>query len=255
MTLLEIAKRVEKLASDNSPAILTGIAVVGTITTAVLAGRATIKATDIIDEAEREREQREISFALEPREKLALVWQVYLPPVGSAAATIACIICANRIGSRRAAAMAAAYSMSEKAFAEYRDKIVEKLGKNKEQTVRDDIAQDRMNRHPMPTGSVVILNGEVLCFDSLTGRYFTGNYENLRRAENDINFQINSYGHASLTEFYAILGLPPTKLSDELGWNLDNPLAVEFSAVMSDDGRPAVSISYHTIPFRKYTEA
>lgn len=253
MTLLKVLRHGQKLATDNSPAILTAIGVVGVVTTAILSGKATLKATDIIDEEEHERELREVTFPLEPREKVKLVWHVYIPPVGSAVATITCIICANRIGTSRAVAMAAAYSLSEKAFEEYRTKITERFSDKREQAVRDEIAQDRINRNPASDAAVIITTAEgVLCYDSLSGRYFKCTMEALRRAENDINFQIIHDSFASLTDFYELVGLTKTAHSEEVGWNVDRMLALEISTCLSEDGRPCLSVEYHAVPIREY---
>lgn len=253
MTLPNLLKQGQKLVSDNSAVILTAVGVVGVVTTAILTGRATIKATDIIDEEEHERELREVTYPLEPREKVKLVWQVYIPPVSTAAATIACIICANRIGTRRAAAMAAAYSLSERALKEYRDKIVERFGDKREQAVRDEVAQDRINRNPPSDATVIITSAEgVLCYDSLSGRYFRCTMEGLRKAMNDINYQINHDNYASLTDFYELIGLSKTMHSEEVGWNLDRMLELDISTCLSEDNRPCLSLDYRTVPIRDY---
>ena len=53
MKLHTIVKQTEHILRNNSPAILTALGVSGTITTAYLTGRATVKAVRIIDEDER----------------------------------------------------------------------------------------------------------------------------------------------------------------------------------------------------------
>lgn len=253
MTLSNIAKRAEKLIADNSPVILTAVAVTGTITTAVLASRASFKAKELFDIEEYHREYVEEVAPMDIREKVNLSWKLYVPAVGTGAITIACIIGANRIGTRRAAAMAAAYSLSEKAFVEYKDKVIEKMGETKEQKVRDSIAQDRVDANPVSTREVIITGGgDVLCYDSITGRYFESNVETLRKAQNDINQQILSSMYATLHEFYSLIGLPSTLYSSEVGWNNDNMLELQFSTVLSEDGKPCLSVGYATYPIRGY---
>lgn len=246
MSLTDIAKHVEKYAIDNSPSILTGIAAVGTVATAYLTGTATVKATRILN--------REMPADVDRfQDKVKLVWMEYIPPVIAGAFTITCIIGANKIGSRRAAAVAAAYSLSEKAFVEYKEKVLEKIGDKKEQKVRDEIAQDRVDKDPVTTREVIITgNGDVMCYDSLTGRYFLSNMESIRKAENEINKQILDFGYASLSEFYDKIGLSPTAFSEEVGWKYEGMLEVQFSTVISDDGKPCISIQYMTAPVRNY---
>ena len=253
--MLDLVKRAEKLAVDNSPVILTAIGVTGTITTALFAGRASFKAAQII--AEEERAARESTgdegYTCNTRRKFDLTWKLYIPAIGTGVLTVACIIAANRIGTRRAAAMAAAFSLSEKAFTEYKEKVIEKLGDADEKKVRDEIAQDRVNRNPLSSREVIITgNGDVLCHDSITGRYFQSNVESLRKAQNDINAQINHDYYASLSDFYNLIGLPDTKYSGEVGWNSDVQLELKFSTVLSEDGRPCISLEFEVYPIRDY---
>ena len=250
MTFSEVFSRVEKLTMDNAPSICTAIGVVGTVSTAYLTGKASIKAARIID---REREQWNSRDPFASMEKFKLVWTLYIPPVGVCVVTVIAIIGANRIGSRRAAALAAAYSISEKAFTEYKEKVVERLGEKKERVFRDDIAQDQVNRNPVGKREVIITgNGDVLCYDSLTGRYFNSSIESLRRAENTINKKILADNYASLTDFYDLVGLSSTTISEEVGWNLDNGLELDFSTVLSEDDKPCVVVNYKVSPVRYY---
>ena len=255
MALSEIVKRVGKLASDNSPAILTAIGVTGTLTTVVLAVKAGMKAEQILQAEMDDRVHKAGSITrvedFTPQEKVELTWTCYIPAAGSAVATIVCIILANRIGNRRAAALAAAYAISEKAFVEYKDKVVEKLGEKKEQQVRDEIAQDRITKTPLGE-TVIIGTGSVLCFESFTGRYFLSDMETIKKAQNDTNYQILNDYYASLTEFYNRVGLPRTAVSDEFGWNSDKMLELEFSTALAEDGRPCLSINFAVTPIRDY---
>jgi hypothetical protein len=248
--LIDIVKRVEKLTIDNSPSICTAIGAVGTVTTAYLTAKATVKAVRIVD---AEQKLYQSDYKMDIFDKAKLVWTLYIPPVGMCVVTVASIIGANRIGSRRAAAVAAAYSISEKAFSEYKEKVIEKVGEKKERAVRDDIAQDQVNRNPVGEREVIITGkGEVLCYDSLTGRYFNSNIESLRKAANDINKQILADNYASLSEFYDRIGLSNTTFSEEVGWNLDNMLELVFSTVLSEDDKPCISINYEVAPIRFY---
>lgn len=252
MTFYDIVKNVEKIVADNSPAILTAIGVTGTLATAYFTGTASFKAAEIIQNREKED-----GYPVEPKERLKtrtkLIWKLYIPAVGTGVLTVACIVCANRIGTRRAAAMAAAYSISERALFEYKEKVIEKFGENKDRAVRDDIAQDRVNKNPISTREVIITgNGDVLCYDTITGRYFESNVETLRKAQNDINQQILTNMYASLWDFYELIGLPSTAYSNEVGWNTDTLLDLDFSTVLSEDKRPCVSINYTVFPIRDY---
>lgn len=250
MNLNLIASRAAKFAADNSSSIFTAIGVTGVITTAYLTGRAAFSAAAILEE-ERYSGRCGVD-ALDIREKVDLTWTLYIPAAATGAVSIASIICANRIGTRRAAAVAAAYTLSERAFTEYREKIIEKIGPKKELEARDELAQDRVRRNP-PREVIIIEGNQVLCFDAYTGRYFNSNVETLKKAQNEVNFQINNSYYASLTDFYDKIGLPKTSISDDVGWNSDKLFNLVFSAVLSDDGKPCMSIDFSVVPIRDYS--
>lgn len=255
MDLHQIAKRAEKLLADNSPVILTAMAVTGSLTTAYLTGKASFKAADILRRNHEAKARVNGLDYQEPtfKQDFQLLWKLYIPAMGSGLLTISCIVGANRIGMRRAAAMASAYSLSEKAWGEYKDKVVEKMGERKEQGVRDEVAQDRVNRNPVSGREIIITgNGEVLCCDSITGRYFESNVESLRKAQNDMNKKIIHDMYATLSDFYDYIKLPTTPFSNEVGWNSDNLLELNFSTVLAEDGRPCISLDYATFPIRDY---
>lgn len=227
---------------------MTGLAIAGTITTALLAAKASFKAAEIIADEQDFIDSQEKGYPLPAREKVELTWKLYIPAAGTAALTVTAIIMSHHISSRRAAAMAAAFSISEKAFTEYREKVVEKMGDRKEQLVRDEIAQDRLNRNPVNQQLVIVGGGDVLCYDSYTDRYFTSNMESLRKAQNDINFQVLNDHYASLSDFYDRIGLPHAAVSENVGWNLDKELELKFTTGLSTDNRPCIVISFEVSP-------
>jgi hypothetical protein len=187
MNFADLARRVSKLAIDNSPTILTSIGVVGTITTAFLAGKASYQASDIIrlkeglDYASEEdqRDAREVA-----QDRLRLVWKLYVPAATVCTATLVCIIGANHVGSRRAAGLAAAMTILEKSSEEYKEKIIEKLGERKESAVHDEIIQDRVAKKAFLDDTVILgLDEGQLCYDTWSDRYFKNTVEGIRAAE------------------------------------------------------------------------
>ena len=253
MTLIDLAKKAEKLAVDNSPTILTVLGVTGVVTTAFLTGKASFKAANIISDEQYRLDLFEKSHPLEPKEKIILVWKAYIPAVGTGVISIVCIVGANHIGSRRAAAVAAAYTISEKAFTEYKDKVVERMGAPKEQDLRDEIAQDRIDRNSSGDRNIIVTGrGEVLCYDAFSDRYFESSMEELKKAQNDINYKILSDMYASLGDFYDKIGLASTSYSEEVGWTTDVPLELKLSGTLSEDQRPCISMDFRAAPIRDY---
>jgi hypothetical protein len=255
-----IAKHASKFTADNSPTILTVIGATGVLGTAYLTGKATFRVAEILAFEHEDRKTKhkgyippELLADFTFKEKVNFVWKEYIPPATTATVTIAAIIMANRIGSRRVAAMTVAYSLSERAFTEYRDKVVQHMGDKKEQRVRDDIAQDRVDRHPPKPGSILVMaEGKVPCFDAYSARYFASTMEDLKKAQNDLNYKIINNDYASLSEFYDLLDLEHTLQSDNIGWNTEKLLELEFSTCMTPEQKPALSISYRTEPIRGF---
>lgn len=251
--LKDLSQRAAKFVADNSPTILSTVGIVGTAATAVLAGIASFKTAEIIT-----REEYATGEPMDTRERIEFIretglWQLYLPVVGTGAATVLAVFFANRVGNRRAAAMAAAYTITERSLEEYQKKVVEKLGEKKAQAVHDAVAQDRIDANPVTSREVIITaGGEVLCFDAFTGRYFNSSVEAIKKAENEINFAILNELYASLTDFYNLVGLPRTSHSDELGWRNGQKFRVDITSAISDDGRPCIHVSFATSPIRDY---
>lgn len=253
MTLMGILARTEKVVADHSPQILTALGVAGTVTTAILTGKASVAAHHRI---KYETMKRDTDEPYEPtnQDKVVWTWKLYVPAIGAGALTVTSIILANQIGTRRAAAMAAAYAVSERAFSEYKEQVVKKFGETKEQMVRDGLAQEQVSNHPVGDRQVIIAGGgNVLCYEPFTDRYFDSDMESMKKAMNDLNYRINNNWYASLSEFYDLLGLPRTSYSDEVGWNADKLLELEFTTTLASDGRPAIVINYQVQPIRGYS--
>jgi Family of unknown function (DUF6353) len=238
MNFTRIMHSTTNLIRTNSPAILTALGVSGTVTTAVLAVRSGMEHARLLSPHE--------SCTMSRRETAEIVWRVYIPPAVSTGVAVVCIIGAAKASSRRTAAITAAYSLSERAFTEYREKVVEVLGKNKDQKVRDAIAQDKVTNNP-PTAIITANDGEVLCCELLTGRYFKSDMEALRKAENKINSMALGNGEASLSDLYYLLGLPWTTFSSENGWTGERLLELEFSPIMAPGDKPCLAFDYSYI--------
>lgn len=238
MNIPELAKNAGKIIQANSPSILSGLAVTGVVMSSVFAVRGTPRALQDIAHAASEQ-----TAPLTRWDKVRLTWRYYVPALCMGAATIACIVGANSISARRNAALVSVYSLTEKALSEYKAKVVETLGEQKETAIRDSIAQDRVDATPLSSREVIITGGgDVLCFDPLSSRYFTSNIEAIRKAQNDINEQVINFSYATLNDFYQKIGINDTSLGEDLGWNTDKLLEVKFSPTMSEDDKPCISL-------------
>lgn len=245
MNLTVLGRTAQKFAVDNSPQILTAVGVVGVVSTALLTGKAAYRAGQLIADSAPE------PYALDPREKFELTWKLFIPAAGSGLLTISAIVAGSHISASRAAGLAAAFTISERAFDEYRDKIVQKMGPKKEQEARDEIAQERVQRNN--DSSLIVVSGtDVICYDMYSDRYFTGSMEALKQAQNNLNHRMLSDGYASLSDFYELIGLPPTQFSDQIGWVSDELLELSFSTVLSPEQRPCLAVSFRAEPNRRF---
>lgn len=240
------------MVQNNSPAILTGVAVAGTVAVAYLTGKAAYKAAEIIHDEEWNHDHHKESCEYTPldtKEKIDLTWKLFVAPVGLAALTVTAIIYARHIDQRRAAVVAAMYALSERTLGEYRDKVVDTIGERKETALRTSLGQDRYDRTPNVGSNVIVTSGgNHLAFEAFTGRVFTSNYETIRAAQNTINERILERGWQSLNDLYDILGLDHTSLSGDLGWSTNNLLKMHIDTIMSNDKAPCIYFEFMNLP-------
>lgn len=250
MNLSNLIPNMSNIFKDNGPEILTAIGVTGVVSTAYLASKASVKAHELIeDDMEANKAARPL-FVHTPtrKETFQLTWHLYIPVVLSGVGTIACIIIASKGNAKRTAAAVTAYSVTEKAFSEYKEKVVEQLGKGKDQKVQDAIAQDQVRLNPPTSNEIIILgNGTVLCCELYTGRYFESDMESLRKAMNEVNRWLISNRKATLNDFYDEIGLPYTDASGKLGWLDDEFMDLIFSATLTENDKPCMTFSYNYV--------
>ena len=246
MNIKEISDKKLALIKENSPKILTGLGIAGMLTSTVLAVKATPKALKLI----KDRKEELKVDKLEPVEIVKVTWKEYIPTVVTSLSSIACLIFASDINHRRNAALATAYSLSERAFSKYKDKVIETIGERKEKNIHDSIKQDEIKDKKIDSKQVIITsNGDTLCMDSMSGRYFKSNIETIKEVVNKLNRRITLDNYISLNELYSELGLDDIKNGDYLGWNISSGLIDPiFSTCLAENGQPCLVIDYTVEP-------
>lgn len=243
MNLGDLIKSLRTNTKEHSPVILSIAAGIGVLSTAYLTGRASFLASDVIRNYEREHlmpvDRKELVI-----ERTKLVWKLYIPAAISATTTITCIVGANRIEAKKTIAAQTAFAVSQRVYSEYRDKVIEEFGERKDQSIRDKIAEERVKDSP-PKEVIVAGSGTVLCCELFTGRYFMSDMEKLRRAQNDINAKMIAHDYATFNDFYYLIDLPQTAVSGQLGWKSSKLLDLQFTTVLSEDGRPCLAFEYN----------
>lgn len=238
----------------HSPEILTGVGIAGMLTTTVLAVKATPEALRRIEKKKRDENHRTLTVM----QTIQVAGRCYIPAAVTGVVSTACLIGASTLNGRRNAALATAYSLSETAMHEYKNKVVETIGEKKEEAIRDSIDKDRIERNP-PSQEILMAegNGKTLCYDALIGRYFYSDIETLRHAANRLNRQMTmmSEPYISLNEFYMEIGLSVVEIGEDLGWNVSKGLIeLYFSSQLANGSTPCLVMSFQTMPDYKYSE-
>ena len=237
----------------NSPEILIGMGLAGMLTTTVMACKISPKVKAILDE-ERDTREMEDEPDMTLMDKVKLTWKPYLPVVLGYGASAACILGANSINNKRNAALMTAYQIGERAFVEYKDKVIETIGEDKEREIQDAVSRDRIKKDPVNTDSVIFTGkGDALCYDVISGRYFRSDSDKINKAVNDINFTLLNDMYVSLNDFYELLGLDCIQAGWEMGWNVDDgKIEVYLSAQITDNGEPCIVINHENAPKYNY---
>lgn len=260
----ELTSDAQKFIVRNSPKILIGLGIAGMITSTVLAVDATPKALKLIEEAEDQKMEdqlndgvkpTEIVETLTPVETVKATWKVYIPAMSVGFISIICLIASANISSKRVAALTATCQLSEAALMRYKDAVIETIGEKKAKEVKEKVADKQMESNKPVDAQVIITDtGTALCLDTLSGRYFRSDINTLRKAENELNRELQTDDYVSLNSYYDMINLPQTKLGDELGWSIDAGGAVnlEIFAKIAEDGQPCLVIEYSSLPQYEY---
>lgn len=249
LNLAKTAKSVQTAIMKHSPEILTGIGIAGMLSTTILAVKATPKALRLIEKEEKSRN--------EPLTNLDIVkttWKCYVPAAVTGTMSVVCLVGASSVNAKRNAALATAYTLSETALREYKDKVVETIGEKKEQVVRDAIAKDKVEQNPVSNNEIIITGkGDTLCFDAISGRYFKSDIDKINKSVNELNRRMMDEMYISVNDFYCEVGLNPVAVGEELGWNIDRGfIELHFSSQLADDGTPCLVVGYEVVPRYDY---
>lgn len=243
------------VTTKNAPVILTVVGAVGVVGTGVASVRAGYQAYEriLVLRNEANITQKDLNAL----DYAKATWSIFLPPLAISAVSIGSIVMANRINAKRVAALAAGLAASERAYSEYKDKVLEQFGVNKEQKVKDGVAQDRMQKDPV--GNMTIYNandnGQYLCYSQYQGHYTMSSKEDLLALRNEINDTMlrGGSGYVTLSDWYSQLGIPVTPASDGLGWRQDKGLIdLDITSTLADDGRPCLAFDFTPHPQTGY---
>ena len=240
----------------HSPEILVVGGVVGLVTSGVMACKATTKLSSILDDS---KEQIELfdkvaanpemvkeEYTVEDAEKdkkivkvqtAVKVAKLYAPAVAIGVVSIGAIFASNNIMRKRNVALGAAYATVDRAFKDYRNRVVDRFGeeldkelrynlKTKEvkETVEDENGKKKtVKRNIKYMDSAMPSEFAVIYDDGCAG--WTKDPEDnkffLIQQQRYANERLKRRGYLSLNEVYELLGFPSTKAGQVVGWLYD----------------------------------
>lgn len=244
--LIELGRNVSTWTKENQTKILTGLSIgctAGAVTTAVVG---TVKAVRAID-AEREVKRDD---KLAARDILRVCWKYYIPTAALTLGAVGFQLGAESKHSREYAALASVCTLSETAFREYKEKVVETLGEKEESKVREAIAKDRMEKDPVTVREIHYTgNGKPLCYDRLSARYFNCDMDVIDAAVITLNYRMLDEMYVSVNDFYDEINLPQNELGARMGWSVDNgKIALSKDYGPAKNGEPCVVIGFANPP-------
>lgn len=247
MSISDGIKVAGKAIVKHKADILFALGLVCEIGAVVTSAAGTTKAVRLLEE---ERKCTEIRT---PAEVTKTVWKCYIPTVALTVASAACLIFSHKDMKGAVAATAAACTMTETAFSEYRTKIRELFGAEKEHDAMEEAACDKMVRTQPDREIIVGTDGESLCFDALSGRYFQSSVNALKKIENELNARLLREDCLSANEYFYEIGLPEIPAGEYLGWNaMKGLIELRFSTRMSDNDIPCIVVWADATPEYNY---
>lgn len=254
-------------AQKHSPEILMGAGIVGVVTSAVMACKATLKLDDVLAESKETVDKiHEVSenpdMIAEGKEyteddmkkDLTIVYtkaglkvaKLYAPAIVVGGLSIAAIVSGHRILRKRNIALAAAYTAVDKGFKEYRGRVIEKFGeeldkelkydikaKEVEETVVDEKGKEKKVKKTVETVGQSLGSPYAKFFDESCRGWTKDPEYNLmvvRDVQDYANRLLKIKGHLFLNEVYDLLGIQRTTAGQVVGWIYDekNPIGDNY---------------------------
>lgn len=231
------------LLQKTSPHFLFGAGVVGVVGTTVLACRATLKMSDVLEEAQGNlhtakeldhpdysEKDRKRDISLIYFQSGVQVFKLYLPAIVVGGVSIAALTQSHRILSSRNAALTAAYTALDKGFTQYRARVVDKYGEEEDRNLRYGTREEQIT-DPETGKKKTVTRVATDCEPSVYARFFDPystswskepeyNLIFLRCQQNYANDLLRARGHVFLNEVYDMLGIARSKAGAVVGWVL-----------------------------------
>lgn len=232
----------------HSPEILVVTGVVGVVASAVMACKATTKVNPILEETKENLDivhEKAVEQPEESKKELATVYvqtgykfvKLYGPSVALGVASLGCIVASNDILRKRNAALAVAYAAIDKGFKDYRNRVIDRFGKEVdkelrynikkeeiEETVVDEKGKSKTIKKTVDVVDPAGLDKFSRIFDEYNPNWVKSaeyNFMFLRQRQQWANDLLTSRGYLFLNEVYDMLGFDPCTEGQVVGWTYD----------------------------------
>lgn len=231
------------IIKKQSPHMFFAAGVIGTIASTVLACRATLKLSETLDEVQKDVNDVKLLRAdntianysdTNYKQDLAYIYaksglkiaKLYGPAAIVSVASITCLTGSHVQMTRRNAALMAAYGLVQKAYDEYRERVREQLGEDRElelyHAVKTEIIKnDEGKNEEVKTVDPNKWSPYARMFDEYSAYWEKDPEYNrlyLQCQQNYANNLLRSRGHVFLNEVYDMLGVERTKAGAVVGW-------------------------------------
>lgn len=247
------AGRTGLLVKKHSPEILIGVGIAGVITSTVMACRSALKIETVLDEAKnkidkihlgKETLKPEVYNETDYKKDMTIAYaqtgfelfKLYAPSITLGALSIGCILGGYGIMRKRNIALMAAYKTVEQSFTDYRKRVVDELGEEKDREFKYGMKKEKIKVTEVgPDGKEKKSVKEVNVMDpnniSEYAKFFDNssvrwednpeyNMTFLKCQQNYANDMLKANGHLFLNEVYDMLGIPRTRAGAVVGWVL-----------------------------------
>ena len=220
-----------------SPEILTVVGVAGLVTAGVLAAKKTLSLEHTVDNAKNRIDwtRDEVETGNQPKKAMALAYaeggldiaKLYYKPVLIAGVSIACIAGGQNILRKRNVALAAAYNAVSTAYTQYRERVIEELGEEKDREFRYGVTEEKVLDTKGKEKTVKVLGDPnnlseyTRIFDEYNPNWQkTSEYNKLfvTQKQNYFNDLLRARGHVFLNEVYDALGFEHSSAGQVVGW-------------------------------------
>lgn len=258
--VMKLFKTAQKVVSDNSPKILTGVGIGCMIGGAIMAVKATPKAMELIEEEKENRKQNpNDEVELTKVEMVKAAWKPYVPATLSILVGAGCIVGANTVNARRQAVLYSALKLSETTLTELKEKTREVVGPEKVKEIKQKIAEDKVEKVTEPDSKVKVVlstDGDTWFIDKWSNIRFRSSANKIEAACNAVSRRLMTEMSLSLDELYDELGIDTEDRSDtakNIGWHIDTGLIEpDFHNAIVKDGAAYIVLEFTQPPVYDY---